>query len=133
MDNFKDFKIQKALAGEKKSKHRQYADLIIGQEGLWPLLKYEMIVTTVSNLGGALGIFLRSRLFPRLLGGVGKNVFFGRNIALRHPHKIFIGDGVIIDDNCLLDAKGYENRGNHPRFRLLRRAELDYLLQKRGH
>ena len=111
MENFKDLKIQKALTGEGKSKHRQYADLIIGREGFWPLIKYEAIVTTVSNLGGALGIFLRSRLYPRLLGGVGKNVFFGRNIALRHPHKIFIGDGVIIDDNCLLDAKGYENRG----------------------
>ena len=31
---------------------------------------------------------------------------FGQNVALRHPHKIRIGDNVVIDDNCLLDAKG---------------------------
>ena len=30
---------------------------------------------------------------------------------LRHPHKIRIGDNVVIDDNCLLDAKGRRNRG----------------------
>ena len=30
---------------------------------------------------------------------------------LRHPHKIRIGDNVVIDDNCLIDAKGDANRG----------------------
>ena len=30
---------------------------------------------------------------------------------LRHPHKIHIGSNVVIDDNCLLDAKGESNRG----------------------
>jgi acetyltransferase-like isoleucine patch superfamily enzyme len=29
---------------------------------------------------------------------------------LRHPHKI-IGDNVVIDDLCCLDAKGTDNRG----------------------
>ena len=32
---------------------------------------------------------------------------------LRHPHKIHIGDNVVIDDNCLLDAKGEAQR-RHP-------------------
>jgi len=31
--------------------------------------------------------------------------------VLRHPHKIHIGDDVVVDDNCLLDAKGDENQG----------------------
>jgi acetyltransferase-like isoleucine patch superfamily enzyme len=31
--------------------------------------------------------------------------------VLRHPHKIRIGDNVVIDDNCLLDAKGDRNSG----------------------
>ena len=29
------------------------------------------------------------------------------------PHKIRIGDNVVIDDNCLLDAKGDANSGHH--------------------
>jgi acetyltransferase-like isoleucine patch superfamily enzyme len=36
---------------------------------------------------------------------------FGQNVVLRHPHKIRIGDNVVVDDNCLLDAKGDTNRG----------------------
>jgi acetyltransferase-like isoleucine patch superfamily enzyme len=38
-------------------------------------------------------------------------VVFGRNITLRHPHKISIGDNVTIDDNSVLDAKGEANEG----------------------
>jgi acetyltransferase-like isoleucine patch superfamily enzyme len=38
-------------------------------------------------------------------------VVFGQNVSLRHPHKIHIGDNVVVDDNCLLDAKGESNRG----------------------
>ena len=34
-----------------------------------------------------------------------------RTCVLRHPHKIRIGDNVVIDDNCLIDAKGESNRG----------------------
>ena len=36
---------------------------------------------------------------------------FGQNVVLRHPHKVHIADNVVIDDNCLVDAKGDTNRG----------------------
>ena len=54
---------------------------------------------------------LRKTLYPLLLGSCGRNVVFGQNVVLRHPHKIHIGRNVVIDDNCLLDAKGETNRG----------------------
>jgi acetyltransferase-like isoleucine patch superfamily enzyme len=54
---------------------------------------------------------MRKVLYPSLLGACGRNVLFGQNVVLRHPHKIRIGDDVVIDDNCLLDAKGDGNRG----------------------
>ena len=60
---------------------------------------------------GALGLFLRSKLYPLLLGACGRNVTFGQNVVLRHPRKIRIGSNVVVDDNCLLDAKGVDNRG----------------------
>ena len=56
-------------------------------------------------------MLLRSKLYPRLLGKCGRNVTFGSNVVLRHPHKIRIGDNVVIDDNCCLDAKGSDNEG----------------------
>jgi acetyltransferase-like isoleucine patch superfamily enzyme len=60
---------------------------------------------------GALGLVLRKRLYRLLLGACGRNVVFGQGVVLRHPHKIRIGDNVVVDDHCLLDAKGDDNTG----------------------
>lgn len=102
--------IQKEF-GASRSRRQRYADLVIGVDGWWPLFKYEAIMLACSWLPGALGLLLRSKLYPLLLGRVGRNVAFGMNVVLRHPHKIFIGDNVVVDDNCCLDAKGTTNTG----------------------
>ena len=36
---------------------------------------------------------------------------FGKNVTIRHPHKIVLGDGVVLDDNSVVDAKGADNSG----------------------
>lgn len=105
------FIIQRKLFDERKSQIEKYQELIIGKRGLFNLLKYEAIILVSSWLPGALGLLLRSTLYPFLLGKVGKGVIFGRNIVLRHPHKIYLGDNCVIDDNCVLDAKGTDNKG----------------------
>src|SRR5262249_16902307 len=65
----------------------------------------------VGGMPGALGIWLRGKLYRRLLGAVGRNAIFGRSVTFRHPRKIRLGDGVVLDDHCMLDAKGAANRG----------------------
>lgn len=103
--------IQKELFAPGRSRVAKYRDLVIGEPGLWPLIKYELIVLLCANVPGAAGLWLRSRLFPRLLGRCGRNVTFGSHVVLRHPHKIAIADNVVIDDLCVLDAKGTDNHG----------------------
>lgn len=103
--------IQKELFDERRSKRQRYAELVVGEPGLWALVKYEAVVTLCGWVPGALGLLLRSKLFPLLLGKSGRNVTFGTNVVLRHPRKIRIGDNVVVDDNCCLDAKGSDNRG----------------------
>lgn len=103
--------IQRELFDPRKSKARRYADLVVGRPGLWSLIKYEAIITLCSSMPGALGLLLRSKLYPRLIGRTGDNVTFGVNVGLRHPHKIRIGNNVVIDDGCCLDAKGTDNDG----------------------
>ena len=102
--------IQKEILKEG-GKLGKYQDLILGQRSLYQLLKYELIIRQVGWMPGALGLLLRSKLYPRLLAHVGRNVTFGMGVVLRHPHKITIGDDVVIDDYCVLDAKGQDNRG----------------------
>jgi acetyltransferase-like isoleucine patch superfamily enzyme len=102
--------IQKEMFSQDSSSMQKYCALVVGQRGLGALLKYELI-TSHSCIPGALGLFLRSKLFPCLFRDCGRGVTFGQNVVLRHPHKISIGDNVVIDDNCVLDAKGTDNEG----------------------
>ena len=102
--------IQKEF-GANRSRRQRYAQLVIGRDGWAPLVTYELIVLLCAWMPGGLGLWLRAKLYPLLLGRVGRNVAFGVNVVLRHPHKIQIGDNVVIDDNCCLDAKGTTNRG----------------------
>jgi acetyltransferase-like isoleucine patch superfamily enzyme len=89
----------------------KYSALIVGRPGLGPLLLYEFVVLLSQWVPGAAGLALRKWLYPMLLGQCGRNVVFGQNVVLRHPHKIRIADNVVVDDHCLLDAKGTTNDG----------------------
>ena len=102
---------QDQLFSGGQSARQKYSALVIGQDGWGPLFKYELVQQLSQHVPGAIGFALRKALFPSLLGACGRNVIFGQNVVLRHPHKIRIGDNVVIDDNCLLDAKGETNRG----------------------
>jgi acetyltransferase-like isoleucine patch superfamily enzyme len=102
---------QEQLFDRRTSAREKYAALVVGRPGLGPLVKHELITLLSQNTPGALGLLLRKTLYPSLLGACGSNVIFGQNVVLRHPHKIHIGSNVVVDDNCLLDAKGETNRG----------------------
>ena len=104
-------KAQDQLFDAGSSSLDKYARLVVGRAGWRALLKHEAITLVSQAVPGALGLVLRKLLYPRLLGACGRNVVFGQNVVLRHPGKIRIGDNVVIDDNCLLDAKGDGNGG----------------------
>jgi acetyltransferase-like isoleucine patch superfamily enzyme len=96
----------------------RYVALVVGARGpatgpraWWGLLRYELLTGLLGALPGALGIWLRGKCYRSLLGEMGRGVVVGRNVTLRHPHKIRLGDGVVVDEGCMLDAKGEGNRG----------------------
>jgi len=103
--------LQAMLADAEKSAFAKYQELYIGSSNLWFLLKYEVITSLFGPLPGALGLALRRKFFKTLLGRAGSNIVFGRNVVLRHPQKIHLGNNVVIEDNCVLDAKGQNNKG----------------------
>jgi acetyltransferase-like isoleucine patch superfamily enzyme len=102
---------QKELIDGSKSLSAKYTSLFVGRKGFWFALKYELITLFVTPIPGALGLALRKIFYPRLLKKVGRGVVFGRNITIRHPHKIEVGDNTVIDDYAVLDAKGAANEG----------------------
>jgi acetyltransferase-like isoleucine patch superfamily enzyme len=102
---------QDQLFNRRQSAREKYESLVVGRPGWGALLKHEMITLLTQSVPGALGLALRRSAYPALLGACGRNVVFGQNVVLRHPHKVRIGDNVVIDDNCLVDAKGDGNAG----------------------
>jgi acetyltransferase-like isoleucine patch superfamily enzyme len=102
---------QEQLFEPGTSARAKYERLVVGRPGWGPLLAYESVVLVAQSIPGALGLALRKALYPHLLGACGRNVVFGQNVVLRHPHKIRIANDVVVDDNCLLDAKGDDNAG----------------------
>lgn len=100
-----------AVFDDRRSRVARYRDLVVGERGWWALVRYELVMLLASWVPGALGLVLRARLYPVLLGACGRNVTFGTNVVLRHPGKIRIGDDVAIDDGGVLDAKGAGNQG----------------------
>ena len=102
---------QKYLLDEKKGAKEKYKNLFLGKVNFFYFIKYELIITFFSGVPGALGFLLRKIFFPGLFKKIGKGVVFGKNMTIRHPLKIEIGDNVVFDDNSVIDAKGEENKG----------------------
>jgi acetyltransferase-like isoleucine patch superfamily enzyme len=83
-----------------------YLDLQVGSTGFWSLAKYELLASFGTLLPGSLGLAFRRMLWPSLFERSGRNVVWGRNVVVRHPGKMVIGEGVLVDDDCFFDAKG---------------------------
>ncbi len=111
IDNQQWTGLHQKLFNSRKSNLRKYQEMVIGKPGWAALLRYELTILLIGSIPGALGLVLRQKFYRPLFKHVGRNVIFGRDLVLRHAHKISIGDNVIIDDGCLLDAKGESNQG----------------------
>lgn len=84
----------------------KYQDFFVGRRGLGAMLKYELIVALAMSRRGAPGFVLRKKLYPMLMHEVGRGVQWGRNVSLRCPAFMAIGEGTMVDDDVLLDARG---------------------------
>lgn len=103
--------LQSMLVESRNSAFAKYVALYVGRRGLGALLQYELACWILAPMPGALGLFLRSRLYSSMLRSSGKQVVFGRNVSIRHPRQISVASGAIIDDNSVLDAKGNSEDG----------------------
>ena len=98
--------IRGKLTGDKVSSARMYRLLTTGQQGWGYFFVYEFLTCLFGPMPGALGFFFRKKLYPLLFKSSGTGLIIGRNVVIRHPRNITLGDHVTIDDNCLVDARG---------------------------
>jgi acetyltransferase-like isoleucine patch superfamily enzyme len=101
-----DSELREILKERSESSFRKYLRLNVGKEGVAALVAYEWNTALLGSIPGAAGLFLRQKLGRRMWGSCGTGVAIGRNVTVRHPHRIVLGNDVVIDDNCVLDGKG---------------------------
>lgn len=98
--------IRSKLEESQKSPLKSYKELSAGNVGFIKFIYYEIITSLLGPLPGGLGFLLRKKFYPAMFKKVGRGFIIGRNVVIRHPYNITIGDNVTIDDNCLLDGRG---------------------------
>lgn len=103
--------IREKLATGQGSPFRTYMDLTVGQTGFAQFVVYEILTSVLGPMPGGIGFYLRKKFYHRLFKKAGTGLIIGRNVVIRHPDKIELGDNVTIDDNCVIDGRGAGSAG----------------------
>lgn len=98
--------IRERLAKGQGAPFKTYMNLTVGQTGFSQFIVYEILTSVLGPMPGGIGFYLRKKFYPRLFKKVGQGLIIGRNVVIRHPDKIELGDNVTIDDNCVIDGHG---------------------------
>jgi hypothetical protein len=88
--------VRKGIEDPGKSSFEAYRDLVTGDVGHARFALYEVLTSTIGPLPGALGLWLRRKLYPAFLGTSGPGLILGRSLTLRHPFGIRLGAGVTV-------------------------------------
>lgn len=98
--------IRNKLEAGRRSPLATYRALTVGDMSGIRFVFYELLTMFVAPLPGGLGFLLRKKLYPMFLGRSGSGLIIGRNVTLRHPQRIHLGNNVTIDDGCIVDGRG---------------------------
>jgi acetyltransferase-like isoleucine patch superfamily enzyme len=104
-------RVQDELAHPGMSAREKYTALIVGKPGLGSLINTSSSSRCRNTCPARSGSCCARRFIRGSLAPADAMSCSGTTSCLRHPHKIRIADNVVIDDNCLIDAKGESNTG----------------------
>ena len=104
-------KMLKQLYAGRQSALGRYRAIQAGDAGRVFLFRLELCMLLFKNMPGLPGLVLRRLFYRGLFKSMGRNVIIGAGVTLRNPRNIAVGDNVVLDDYCVLDAKGAECAG----------------------
>jgi acetyltransferase-like isoleucine patch superfamily enzyme len=99
------------LAQAQSSPFRTYVNLTVGNQGIAHFALYEFLTSFFGSFPGGLGFLLRKKFYRRLFRQCGRGLILGRGVTIRHGKQIDLLDGVTIDENTLIDARGAGEAG----------------------
>jgi len=83
----------------------KYKARVVGSDRIGALIRYELYTAFLASFPGAAGIVLRQKLYRWFLGGMGRGVAISRNVTLRCPERLTVGDHTLIDEYVCFDIK----------------------------
>ncbi len=101
-------KIMDELYGSRGGLLTVYKRLRVGDAGWLFFFWFECVTTLFGNVPGALGLIMRRWLYRPFFKACGRGVVIGAGVVLRNPRGISLGNQVVLDDLCVLDAKGHD-------------------------
>lgn len=89
---------------------RKYQQNVIGVDGWFALLMYELVEFCVTPVPGRLGRFFRSVFYPCIFASFSRTGEMGKNLTIHQPMKISIAGRVVVGDFVTLKVKGEGER-----------------------
>jgi acetyltransferase-like isoleucine patch superfamily enzyme len=99
-------RVRELLADDHGSALARYRRLVHPTGSMLRFWLFELATMLLLPFPGAAGLWLRQKLLRPFFGACGRGAVIGRNCTFRNPQRIFLGTGVVIDDNCVIDARG---------------------------
>lgn len=109
--NNEDSSFHSFLKGKERSALAKYQDIVVGNRRKLSLAKQEILTFCLTFLPGAIGLFLRQKLYRMLFESMGKGVVVGVGVTLKQPCKVSIGRDCVIDDYVNLGVRGTGSSG----------------------
>lgn len=82
----------------------KYQQVVVGSSSIWTTLYFEFCMC-LAIIPGALGLFVRKLFWPKMFKQCGKGVLFAKDIIVRHPSKICLGNNVVVSERVVLDGR----------------------------
>jgi len=92
------------MKGSLKQRLWYYVERTTGKRSLTAFLKQKTTLTLMSGLPTMLGSMLRGITYRSILGDIGSSTLIEKNVHFNIPKKVFLGNRVIIGENCYFDV-----------------------------
>jgi len=99
-----------SIGGGTGQNMRRYITRVTGDRSWRRWVWQGTILTLLGGFPTVFGSVLRARAYRSVLGGLGKGCFIERGVRWQVPRRVFLGQRVLIGENCFVDAHSLTGR-----------------------